>query len=712
MVGLSGARCLRWVALLLVALTTGPVRPAAIAAALEPLPAPADLVATLGARRVTLTWSAVTGATSYRVFRSTTGTFGTTPVATTSNKTYTNTGLTVGTTYFYRIVARDGGGESPPSATVSATPIAPPAAPTALSAVGGDRLVTVTWSAVPGATSYRLYRSLIAGRYSGPPTFTLSPSTTTFTDSGRDNGPLHFYTIIAANSGGNSARSNEVSAYTEGPPLVVDPATTAAFRLLRQATWGPKPGDLERVKLIGHEAFIAEQFSAPPSQYPDALIGQSTETLQHHVVSLALTGPDQLRQRVAWALHKIWVVSALDGEAAPGMVSYLRLLLDHAFGNYRDLMEAMTLNPAMGNYLSMLGNRSRQASGAPANENYARELMQLFTIGTARLNPDGSPQLNPDGSPVAAFTQDDVAALARILTGWTYGDGDEQTSPASGDAGNYAAPMEVDESLHDAETKRLLGVEFPAGATARSELERALDLLFRHPNVGPFVAEQLIKQLVTSNPSRPYVRDVAAAFNDNGQGVRGDLPAVVRAILLHPEAAAAHGGKFSEPLLFVTSLLRQTNTTIVGEPRGYLSAFVAELAAMGQRILSPPTVFSYFTPGFALRGSGAAAATAPELQILTDQTVLRRANFLAEVIGGLYGPSVVMDLSPLMSRAVDPVALVDYCNEQFWGGRMTAPERTAIIDAVRRTSLDSPALRRVQTALYLTFVVAQTQVDR
>lgn len=693
------------VAMLLIALTT-----VTVAAP----PAPTNLVATPGDKRITLTWNAASGATSYRVFRSTTPTFGSTPLVTRTSRSYTNTGLTIGTTYYYRVVARNSSGDSPPSATVSATPIGPPSAST-LTAVGGDRQVALSWSAIATATSYKVYRSFIAGTYSATPTITIPSSTTTYTDSALQNGPRHYYTVIAANSGGNSPRSNEASADTEGPPLVIDAATKAAFRLLRQATWGPKPGEIERVKLIGHAAFIDEQLSAPISQYPDSLIGLSMATLQQHVVSLALTGPDQLRQRVAWALHKIWVVSALDGEAAPGMVSYLQLLIQRAFGNYRDLMEAMTLNPAMANYLTVLNSRSQQLTGAPANENYARELMQLFTIGTVRLNADGSPQLNDDGSTVAAYTQDDVMALARILTGWTYGDGDPQTVPTVRGVENYAIPIEAVAAFHDVTAKRFLGVDFPAGVAARDELTQALDLLFQHPNVGPFVAEQLIKQLVRSNPSRNYVGDVAAVFNDNGQGVRGDLPAVVSALLLHPEAATVGSGKFSEPLLFVTSFLRQTTTTMTAMPASYLSAFVDEVASMGQRILFPPSVFSYFSPDFPLRGSDAAfapASSAPELQILTGYTVLRRANFLSEVIGGSYGPLLVLDLSELLSRVVDPAALVDYCNEQFWGGGMSDPERAEIVAAVRRTSIDSPPLKRVRTALYLTFVVAQTQVDR
>ena len=157
-------------------------------------------------------------------------------------------------------------------------------------------------------------------------------------------------------------------------------------------------------------------------------------------MSLALTGPDQLRQRVAWALHKIWVVSAVEADAAPGIVTYQRLFLHGAFGNYRDLMHAVTLNPAMGRYLTMLNNRSQAVTGAPANENYAREVMQLFTIGTSKLNPDGTPIIGAGGVPAPTYTQDDVKALARIFTGWTFGDGNPATSPTGLATANFKGP--------------------------------------------------------------------------------------------------------------------------------------------------------------------------------------------------------------------------------------------------------------------------------
>jgi uncharacterized protein (DUF1800 family) len=673
--------------------------------------APANLVAVAGSARVTLTWSAVAGATGYRVFRTTTGTFSSTPLTTVTTTSYTNTGLANGTAYSYRLAAQNSVGDGPFSATVSATPVAVPTAPSTISAVGGDRQATVSWSAVAVATSYRVYRSLISGTYSSTPTATVPAGSTTFVDTGLENGPQYFYTIIAANGSGSSARSAQASALTEAPLLVVDAQTTAAFRLLRQATFGPRPGDVDRVKLIGHGAFLDEQFAAPVSQYPDVLFTQTIEDAQQHFVRLALTAPDQLRQRVAWALHKIWVVSAADPGATPGIVAHQRLFVQHAFGNYRDLMRAVTLNPAMGRYLTMLNNRSQSVSGVPPNENYSREVMQLFTLGTTTLAPDGTPVIGPGGTPTASYTENDVTALARILTGWTYGDGDPSTLPPGLAAVNYNVPMEPVAAFHDRGAKTFLGTAFPEDASAVEDLDHALDVMFNHPNVGPFVAGQLIKQLVTSNPSPAYVRDVAAAFADNGAGVRGDLAAVVRAMLVHPEASATgpNVGKLAEPVLFLVSLMRSLNAITPD-----LRLLVDRMTAMGQRVFYPPSVFSYFSPVYSVRGTsgpGGVPLSGPEFQILTSLTIVERTNFIAQVLAGVFLDSIIFDPTPYVGRARDAAALVDHCNLQFMGGRMTSQQRTEIVAAVRALSIIS-ITERARTALYLTLVIAHSQVDR
>jgi len=680
----------------------------------RPLPpppdaAPGNLFAKPGNARVTLTWNAVDAATSYRVFRSTDGIFSATPFATVTATTFKNTGLTNGTAYTYRVVGRNMGGDGP-FAEATATPLAPPAAPTDLSATAGDKQVAIAWTPIAEATAYNLYRGTRPGREATTPV-AVGISTPSFVDLAVENGPTYYYKVTGTNIGGESPRSAEANATPEGPPLVVDAETQAAFRLLRQATWGPRPGDVDRLKSIGAAAFLDEQFAAPVSTYPNTLYSQPVEMAQEHFMQLALTGPDQLRQRVAWALHKIWVVSAVEVDKAPAIVTYYRLLMNGAFGNYRDLMRNITLNPAMGRYLNMLNNRSQRVTGDPPNENYAREVMQLFTLGTAKLNPDGT-QVLEAGAPIPAYGEDDVKALARILTGWTFGDGNAATVPRRLANENYKVPMEAVAAFHDAGEKFFLGQQFVAGQTAMQDLDQALEVLFNHPNIGPFVSRQLIQQLVTSNPSPAYVADIANVFNGGAGSARGDLGAVVRAILAHTEAAlaSATSGKLAEPVLFVVSPLRALNASVTDHP--FMSNRADE---MGQKVFYPPSVFSYFSPGYRVRGTappaGGQPLVGPEFQILTSVTALVRANFIGDLLGGRFGSDATVDFAPFTSRAKDAAALADYCNLVFMGGKMTPEERREIVGAVRASSIDN-ALERARTAMYLTLVIAQSQVDR
>jgi uncharacterized protein (DUF1800 family) len=526
-------------------------------------------------------------------------------------------------------------------------------------------------------------------------------------DTAVENGPTYYYTVIAFNAGGQSPRSLQASATPEGPALVVDGETLAAFRLLRQSTWGPRPGDVDYVRSIGAEAFLAEQFGAPPSVYPATLFTQPIEASQEYFMRLALTGPDQLRQRLAWALHKIWVVSAVEVDSAAGIVTYHQALLNGAFGSYRDLMRTITLTPAMGRYLNMLNNRSEQVSGVPANENYARELMQLFTIGIPKLNQNGTPILDELGAPDPAYTEQDVKELARILTGWTFGDGNPATSPVKLGKENYRVPMEPVAAYHDSGAKMFLGEYFPAGQSVEEDLDQALNVLFSHPNLAPFVSRQLIQQLVTSNPSPSYVSDIAAVFSSSS----GNLMSVVNAILLHPEAGmtTSTSGKLAEPVIFVVSMLRALDAQVTDHP------FMSDKAEeMGQKVFFPPSVFSYFSPGYRVRGTAAPGAqplAGPEFQIFTSVTSMVRANFAAALLAGWFGADVSFDRSTFTTRARDAAALVDFCNLTFMGGRMSPAERSELIAAVRVTPVENVG-ERSRTALYLTLVMAGSQVDR
>lgn len=667
---------------------------------------PASLTATPLVSKVELSWAAVQGATSYRIFRSTTsnGQDLASPIASTSGTTYGNGGLTNGTRYFYKVAAVGIGGQGPASNEASATPLALPSAPTGVTVTSSNGRLTLVWNAVNSATSYNLYRGTTAGG-TGTTPLVAGIAAPTYIDTQVTNGTTYYYRVSARNTSGEGSKSSEVNGVPISPQPPVDPATLSAWRLSRRATWGPRPGDVDRIKQIGATAFLNEQFSAPVSVYPDPLYDASIEVTQEHFMRLALTGADQLRQRVAWALHKIWVVSGVEVTRSDAIVVYHRILLNGAFGNYRQLMSDITYNPAMGRYLNMLNNRSQAITGAEPNENYAREVLQLFTMGIPILTPGGAPATDALGQQQLAYTEADVANLAKIFTGFTYGDGNPATVPNNLASSNWRVPMEPVERFHDTTAKTFLGQVFPAGGTARAEVERALDIIFAHPNVPIFISKQLIQMLVRSNPSAQYVSDVAATFANNGSGVRGDLRAVVTRILTHPEASTTSltGDKLMEPALYIASICRTLNAAVTDHP------FMTDLSEeMGQRVMYPPSVFSYFSPGYRIRGT---TVNAPEFQGLTSVTALMRNNFVAYLLGNRFGADVVVDYTPFTSRAADPAGLTDYISTLFLGGQMSAEHRAEIINRVQ-VSAPTNLTERVRTALYLVLTSAQYQVDR
>ncbi len=344
-----------------------------------------------------------------------------------------------------------------------------------------------------------------------------------------------------------------------------------AFSFLNQATFGATEADAAQLIAVGYDAWLADQLAQPASlELPHIRAlprPQNLPDLHRDRIDIwfrnALTGRDQLRQRVAFALSEIMVVSQVGAllQAPYSVASYYDLLATHAFGNFRDLMEAVTLHPAMGQYLSMLGNQKPNATGTiRPDENYARELMQLFTIGLVELNPDGTVRLGADERPIPTYSQAIIQGFAHVYTGWNFAGAPNFLQARRTDT-NQVVPMQLYPSYHDTGPKLVLGGQtLPAGQTGQKDLDDALDNIFSHPNVGPFIAQRLIQRLVTSNPSPQYVERVAARFNDNGAGVRGDLAAVVKAILLDAEARPAaptdRNGKLKEPLLRLTQLWR------------------------------------------------------------------------------------------------------------------------------------------------------------
>src|SRR5438270_670933 len=519
------------------------------------------------------------------------------------------------------------------------------------------------------------------------------------------------------------------------------PSAAAAGRFLSQATFGATDALITEVQNQGYDAFLNAQFAAPmsshlafvdaavaalpsPSASPSATPNQPTLTMTNDAWwTNAIAGQDQLRQRVAFALSETLVVSLNSAGLANrpfALPTYYDVLVRDAFSNYRQLLEDITLNPAMGAYLNMLQNDKADPSrGTLPNENYARELMQLFSIGLYDLNLDGGLTLSSSGFPIATYGQDAILGTAAVLTGWTYAQ-PGSTNPVFRPgvaAQSWRDPMINIASHHQTTAKTILnGVTLPANQTAAQDLKTALDTIFNHPNVGPFVCRQLIQRLVTSNPSPGYVYRVASVFNDNGQGVRGDLKAVVRAILMDYDArvgfAAAQGaGHEREPVIRLTNLLRAFTAT---SPSGKYSVRNA-FASFAEEAMHSPTVFNFFTPDYSAPGAIATAGLkSPEFEITTDTTVISTTNYLRNAIYASLGPSsdrITLSLAAEQTRAADPAGLVDHLNSLLMAGGMSSGTRNILINAVNQIPAAN-ILERVRTAIYLVVNSPEFVVDK
>ena len=540
--------------------------------------------------------------------------------------------------------------------------------------------------------------------------------------------------LAACGGGGGSA--------TTTPPPPTGLGVPDATRLLEQASFGPTPAEVTRVAALGFDGYLKEQLAIAATGYQGFVFTPHTPpascsydpTMPTSAASLcardqyslfqvqrgffqnALAAPDQLRQRVAFALSQILVVSGTEIYEAYAMAAYQNMLLDDAFGNYRQLLEDVSLSPVMGRYLDMARNdKPNPTLGTSPNENYAREVMQLFSIGVYKLNSDGSPKLDAGNQPIPTYDQDVIEGFASVFTGWTYpprpGAISAWTNPI-----NYEGAMVSFPAHHDTAGKLLLdGLVLPSGQTPEQDLKAALDAIFNHPNVGPFVAARLIQHLVTSNPSPAYVARVAAVFADNGAGVRGDLAAVVRAILADTEArgdapSSAAAGHLREPALYITSVLRGLG----GRSDG---VFLRNQAgAMGQPLFTPPTVFNFYPPGYQLPGK---QTRAPEFFIADAATALARANFVYALVyggGALPDPTVTAstgtsaDLTPLATVA-SADALVDGLSARLMHGSLSGAAHAAIVTAVNAVPAGD-GLDRARMAAYLLASSPQFQLER
>lgn len=499
-------------------------------------------------------------------------------------------------------------------------------------------------------------------------------------------------------------------------PESITPAE--AVRFLNQATFGATRDEIARVRALGYEGWIDDQFLQPVSKQENWLQmlkdGGTYPKMEDRFRIWwwnSVRGPDQLRQRVAWALSQILVISEdnanLQGTAL-GMGGYYDDLAYGAFGNYRDLLGEIAVNPLMGRWLTYIENEPADPlSNITPDENFARELMQLFTIGLVRLGADGEPLLDGGGAPIPTYDQDDIDELARVFTGWNFANAAVWENPQP----NYL-DMQNWPAYHDAGAKTILGGQvIPAGLTGQQDLDAALDIVFAHPNVGPFVSKRLIQRLVTSNPSPGYVGRVAACFDDDGAGERGNLGAVVKAILLDPEARNGHRawpatfGRLEEPLIRHARFWRM----FAVQPVPVLGFEVPDMTLdYGQAPLASPTVFNFYTPFYAPPGPIAVAGlVAPEFQITTHTTSVATLNRFHELtfdgyVGAPTAPPnlALVDIGPEKALAADPAALVDRLDVLLLAGEMSSDLRGVLVDYVADTPLGD-GTQRVVEALYL-----------
>ena len=534
--------------------------------------------------------------------------------------------------------------------------------------------------------------------------------------------------LFACGGGSGGGGGGNAPPATQPPPAPPPPAepTSAEFRaaakLLDLATFGPTFDEIDTVARQGTSAWLDSQFSLPATahlpivqryinEYGEDPGADVSPGLYRRFAfwEVSLTAPDQLRQLMAYALTQTMVVS--DNVATlfnnpRALASYYDMLASNAFGNYRDLLRAVTLHPAMGVYLSHVNNgKSDSVANTFPDENYAREAMQLFSIGLFELNADGSRRLNASGQPIPTYDNADIREFSKIYTGLSFG-------PAQVGGASFFGkqvpvlhvPMVMFDAFHEPGEKRLLnGTVVPSGQTGMQDVEAAIDNLFNHPNVGPFIGKQIIQRFVTSNPSPAYVARVTAAFNGDGATPRGDLQSVLRAVLL--DAEAADGIRLREPFRRYVALNRSLHAT-GGDGTypglGYVAQFLVQ-----QNVLSAPSVFNFYSPSFSPAGAlGDAGLVAPEFQISNATTLIGMANLVAY---GLFADqsldtpedftSITIDLSEYTALAPDANDLLDRIDLVFFAGAMPQRLRADIVDAVNTITAD--VLQRSRIALYL-----------
>ncbi len=485
-------------------------------------------------------------------------------------------------------------------------------------------------------------------------------------------------------------------------PLV---SASAARRFLEQAAFGATPQEADHVQAVGFQGWLNEQFNMPQISNFNGVGSQGG--MGTYFLANAVTNPDQLRQRVAFALSQIFVTSLTKLIWTSTMIPYQHMLMADAFTNYRKILGDVTLSPAMGQYLDMANNaKANPVAGTVANENYAREVLQLFSIGTNLLNQDGTLQLDAQvpPQPIPAYNQFTITEFARVFTGWTYAPMPGGQIQWNAYLNNVNSPMVFLTAMHDVGAKTLLnGFVSPSGISPALDLQNALDNIAGHANVAPFISKQLIQHLVKSNPTPAYVKRVVDAFNLNA----GDMKAVITAILLDPEARANDAGgadlptdgHLQEPALFLPGLVRAFGGKMTTQ-----NYYASDMASMGQDLYNPASVFNYYSPGYTVAGTG--GLKGPEFQIYNPNAAILRENLVANLFNAYnnpiqtYGPGTTVDLTPFVALAGTPATLVDAIDLTLTHGTMPAAMKQTIVNGV--TADASGNIHRVQTAVYLT----------
>ena len=534
--------------------------------------------------------------------------------------------------------------------------------------------------------------------------------------------------VLVACGGGKGDGSTDTGSTSSPQTESPSNAPAAASRFLTQATFGPTSPEITRLSTMTYSAWIDEQFAKPQSLHRDYMNQASADlaatggTISQtnffdSYWSQAIAGDDQLRQRATFALSQIFVISFTDAtlrNQPRGVSSYYDMLATNAFGNFRDLLEAVALHPMMGVYLSHLKNQKEDpATGRVPDLNFAREITQLFTIGQYTLNADGSIVTGSDGLAAAAYTSADLSGMSQVFTGWSWYAGPNTTDRTSSRFFGGNANVERDwrpmqdynhytanTDFHSISAKTFLGVTIPAQTLAtadtQGDLKTVLDTLFNHPNVGPFVGKQLIQRLVTSNPSPAYVGRVTAAFNDNGAGKRGDMKAVWKAILLDPEArtvsTSTSAGKVREPVVRLGNFMRAFNAKSTSGRFTGIGNTDDPATRLNQTPMLAPTVFNFYRPGYVPSSKPIADAglVAPEFQIVHDVSVAGYMNYMRSLVTVDTSRDIQQDYTAELALATTPADLVERMNLLLFYGQMPDALKTQITGAVTSRAIPAP----------------------